>query len=165
MRAKYSPAFPGASTRRRRAGGLNRLARRFFRWEHDFASAKHACPAHRENPILIWNDAQGGRVRGRGRRGGRRVARLRGGVVTRPAMLIVSHDEATRSQLRERIVAISPPGMEVVAAASAEEGLGLLYSLREQNRPIELGIASQAMPRIPGGRFLEIVNAQSMGVG
>src|SRR2546428_10272025 len=161
MRAKYSPAFPGASTRRRRAGGLNRLARRFFRWEHDFASAKHACPAHRENPILIWNDAQGGRVRGRGRR----VARLRGGVVTRPAMLIVSHDEATRSQLRERIVAISPPGMEVVAAASAEEGLGLLYSLREQNRPIELGIASQAMPRIPGGRFLEIVNAQSMGVG
>ena len=80
-------------------------------------------------------------------------------------MLIVSHDEATRSQLRERIVAISPPGMEVVAAASAEEGLGLLYSLREQNRPIELVIASQAMPGIPGGRFLEIVNAQFMGVG
>ena len=83
----------------------------------------------------------------------------------RPAMLIVAHDETARSQLKERIAAVSPPGMEVLAATSGEEGLGLLYALREQNRPIELVIASQGMPGIPGGRFLEIVNAQFSGVG
>jgi len=85
--------------------------------------------------------------------------------MTRPAMLIVDHDEMSRSQLKERIAAVSPPGMEVLAAASAEEGLGVLYALREQNRPIELVIAAQRMPGIPGGRFLEIVNAQFSTVG
>jgi cyclic di-GMP phosphodiesterase len=85
--------------------------------------------------------------------------------MTRPVMLIVDHDEASRSVLRERIAAVSPPGMEVLAAASAEEGLGVLYALRDQNRPIELVIAAQRMPGIPGGRFLEIVNAQFTTVG
>jgi putative nucleotidyltransferase with HDIG domain len=80
-------------------------------------------------------------------------------------MLIVEHDGTSRSQLKERISAVSPPGIEVIAAASAEEGLGILYTLREQNRPIELVIATQGMPGIPGGRFLEIVNAQFAGVG
>ncbi len=93
------------------------------------------------------------------------MARLCGDRVIRPAMLIVAHDETARSQLKERIAAVSPPGMEVLAATSGEEGLGLLYALREQNRPIELVIASQGMPGIPGGRFLEIVNAQFSGVG
>jgi putative nucleotidyltransferase with HDIG domain len=83
----------------------------------------------------------------------------------RPAMLIVDHDEVSRSHLRERIAAVSPPGMEVMAVASAEEGLGVLYALRDQNRPIELVIATQRMPGIPGGRFLEIVNAQFSTVG
>ena len=93
------------------------------------------------------------------------MARLCGDRVIRPAMLIVAHDETARSQLKERIAAVSPPGMEVLAATSGEEGLGMLYALREQNRPIELVIASQGMPGIPGGRFLEIVNAQFSGVG
>ena len=87
------------------------------------------------------------------------------GIVIRPALLIVAHDEIARAQLKERIAAVSPPGMEVVAAASAEEGLGLLYTLREQSRPIEMVIAAQGMPGIAGGRFLEIVNAQFAGVG
>ena len=80
-------------------------------------------------------------------------------------MLLVDHDEASRLQLKERIAAICPPGMEVLVARSAEEGLGILYSLREQHRTIELVIAMQGMPGIPGGRFLEIVNAQFAGVG
>ena len=53
-------------------------------------------------------------------------------------MLLVDHDEASRLQLKERIAAICPPGMEVLVARSAEEGLGILYSLREQHRTIEL---------------------------
>src|SRR5256712_12375057 len=80
-------------------------------------------------------------------------------------MLLVDHDEASRLQLKERIAAVCPPGMEVLAARSAEEALGILYSLREQHRTIELVIATQGMPGIPGGRFLEIVNAQFAGVG
>jgi putative nucleotidyltransferase with HDIG domain len=70
-----------------------------------------------------------------------------------------------RAALRERIAAVAPPDMEVVAAASAEEALGALYSIRERNRPVELVIAKQSMPGIPGGRFLEIVNAQFPDVG
>jgi putative nucleotidyltransferase with HDIG domain len=85
--------------------------------------------------------------------------------MNQPALVLVDHDSRTRSSLKERIAAISPPGMEVVAAGSAEEGLGILYALREQNRSIELVIASQGMPGIPGGRFLEIVNAQFPSVG
>ena len=85
--------------------------------------------------------------------------------MTRPAILLVNHDTGSRAQLRERIAAVCPPGMEVVAAASTEEALGVLYTLREQHRPVELVIAIQAMPGIPGGRFLEIVNAQFPGVG
>jgi putative nucleotidyltransferase with HDIG domain len=85
--------------------------------------------------------------------------------VSRPALVLVDHDPRSRAQLRERIAAVTPPEIEVVAAGSAEEGLGLLYSLRDQHRPIELVIAAQGMPGIPGGRFLEIVNAQFPGVG
>ena len=83
----------------------------------------------------------------------------------RPAILIVDHDESSRSLLKERVAAVSPPGMEVLVASSAEDGLGVLYSLRDQGRAIELVIAAQRMPGIPGGRFLEIVNAQFSTVG
>lgn len=85
--------------------------------------------------------------------------------MNRPALVLVDPDAQTRATLRERIAAVSPPDMEVVAAGSAEEALGALYSIRDQNRPIELVIAKQAMPGIPGGRFLEIVNAQFPSVG
>src|SRR2546428_353958 len=80
-------------------------------------------------------------------------------------MLLVDHDEASRLQLKERVAAVCPPGMEVLAARSDEEALGILSSLREQHRTIELVIATQGMPGIAGGRFLEIVNAQFAGVG
>jgi cyclic di-GMP phosphodiesterase len=85
--------------------------------------------------------------------------------VIRPAILIVDHEESSRSQLKERVAAVSPPGMEVLTASSAEDGLGVLYALRDQGRAIELVIAAQRMPGIPGGRFLEIVNAQFSTVG
>src|SRR6266850_3964569 len=165
MRAEYSPAFQGASTRRRRVLDAESPTWRDVRAKHDFASVLCACPAPGASPILFWNDSEGRCVQGRASGGAGRAARLRGDLVSRPAILIVTHDETARSQLKARIAAVSPPGMEVVAAASAEEGLGVLYSLREQNRPIELVIASQGMPGIPGGRFLEIVNAQFSGVG
>jgi putative nucleotidyltransferase with HDIG domain len=80
-------------------------------------------------------------------------------------MILVEHDAAARSRLRERVAAVCPPEIEVLAAASAEEALGTLYALREQSRPIELVIATQAMPGIPGSRFLEIVSQQFPEVG
>lgn len=80
-------------------------------------------------------------------------------------MVIVDHEDSSRGLLRERIAAVCPPGHEVLAAASAEEGLGILYSLRDQGRAIEIVIARQSMPGISGVRFLEIVNAQFPHIG
>jgi putative nucleotidyltransferase with HDIG domain len=80
-------------------------------------------------------------------------------------MLLVDPDSSSRGLLRERIAAVCPPEIEVFAAGSAEEGLGMLYSLRDQNRAIEMVIAKQAMPGIPGTRFLEIVHQQFPAVG
>ena len=85
--------------------------------------------------------------------------------MSRPAILLVESDDATRALVRERIATVSPPDIEIVAAGSAEEALGALYSLRQQNRPIELVIATQGMPGITGSRFLEIVHAQFPTVG
>jgi cyclic di-GMP phosphodiesterase len=80
-------------------------------------------------------------------------------------MVLVDHDPATRALLRERIAAVCPPEIEVVGASTAEEALGILYTLRDQNRAIEIVIANQAIPGIQGGRFLEIVNAQFPSIG
>ncbi|PYS97405.1 MAG: hypothetical protein DMF50_00850 [Acidobacteria bacterium] len=80
-------------------------------------------------------------------------------------MVIVDHDSPSRGLLRERIAAVCPPEIEVLAASSAEEGLGILYTLRDQGRAIELVIARQSMPGITGVRFLEIVSAQFPALG
>ncbi len=89
----------------------------------------------------------------------------RRGAVSRRAIVLVEADAPARALLRERIAAVSPPEIEVIAAAAAEEALGILYALRDQNRPIEIVIAKQAMPGIPGTRFFEIVQAQFPAVG
>jgi len=39
-------------------------------------------------------------------------------------MILVEHDDAARALLRERIAAVCPPEIEVLASASAEEALG-----------------------------------------
>ena len=85
--------------------------------------------------------------------------------MSRPAILLVESSADQRALLRERIIAVAPPDLEVLAAGSAEEALGALYSLRQQNRSIELVIADQAMPGITGSRFLEIVHSQFPTVG
>src|SRR5262245_23524027 len=164
MRAEYSPAFYEASTRRRRVAEPRHTAPPPA-GSNTFSQARLQV-VRRSRPTLYCpgNDSYGLRVECRSEGAGCfRLPRV--DIVIRPALLIVAHDEIARAQLKERIAAVSPPGMEVVAAASAEEGLGLLYALREQSRPIEMVIASQGMPGIAGGRFLEIVNAQFAGVG
>src|SRR5881628_1038514 len=85
--------------------------------------------------------------------------------MSRPAMVVVDHDSSSLALLRERIAAVCPPEIEVVGAATAEEALGILYSLRDQNRSIEIVIANQTIPGIQGSRFLEIVNAQFPAIG
>ncbi len=78
----------------------------------------------------------------------------------RDALLIVDNDSLSRKAHKEAIEAVCPQSLEVIAAGTAEEALGVLYSLRDQNRNIEMVIAKQALSGIPGGRLLEIVNAQ-----
>src|ERR1051325_5596887 len=138
MRRQYRPAIPRASTSRRRPRAADSSEIRdpeYFRRENDFASVTGGCPCLGRNPIFRTNDAHGCPVPGRLLRGRGRHARPPGGAVIRPAILIVDHEETSRSHLKERIAAVCPPGMEVLAASSAEEALGVLYSLREQSRP------------------------------
>ena len=85
--------------------------------------------------------------------------------MNRRALVLVEHDARARALVKERVAAICPPEIEVLAAGTAEEALGILYSLRDQNRPIEMVIAAQAMPGIAGTRLLEIVSAQFPSVG
>ncbi len=85
--------------------------------------------------------------------------------MNRRALVLVEHDDRERALLKERIAAVSPPEIEVLAAGTAEEALGILYALRDQNRPIEMVIAKQGMPGIPGTRLLEIVSAQFPSIG
>src|SRR5882672_2878596 len=118
MRAEYSPAFHGASTRRRPVKDAGRAPPAPFpagggglEPEHDFASHPCGCPHPRAGPIFNANVAQRSSVRRRPPRGLGRGARPPGDLMTRPAMLIVDHDEMSRSRLKERIAAVSPPGM------------------------------------------------------
>ncbi len=85
--------------------------------------------------------------------------------MSRPALLIIDHDSVTRKLHAKRIAAVCPPNVEVVSATCAEEALGLLHSLGQEKRAIEMVITSQKMPGMTGGRLLEIVNAQFPGAG
>src|SRR5262245_8996411 len=53
---------------------------------------------------------------------------------------------------------------EIVSASSSEEGLGTLYRIRSDGRQLDLVVTTQALPGIPGTRFLEIVQSQFPGV-
>lgn len=85
--------------------------------------------------------------------------------MSRPALLIIDHNQITRKLHTKHIEAVCPPQVEVMTASSAEEALGILYAMRSQKRTVELVIASQKMPGMSGGRLLEIVAAQFVGVG
>lgn len=85
--------------------------------------------------------------------------------MNRPAVLLIDHDAASRALHQERIEAVCSPAIEVVTAGTAEEALGMLYASLEQDRRIEIVIVTRALPGIPGGRLLEIVNAQFSAIG
>jgi putative nucleotidyltransferase with HDIG domain len=80
--------------------------------------------------------------------------------MSRPVLLIIDNNGVTRVLHKERIEASCPREIEVLTAASAEEALGTLYTLRDQGRTIEMVIVAQGLPGIPGNRLLEIINQQ-----
>jgi putative nucleotidyltransferase with HDIG domain len=80
--------------------------------------------------------------------------------MSRPVVLIIDNQSVTRVLHRERIEATCPREIEVLTAASAEEALGTLYTLRDQGRAIEMVIVAQGLPGIPGNRLLEIISQQ-----
>ncbi|HZN03769.1 MAG TPA: HD domain-containing phosphohydrolase [Candidatus Polarisedimenticolia bacterium] len=80
--------------------------------------------------------------------------------MNRPVLLIIDNGSVTRLAHKEAIEACCPREAEVLTAASAEEALGTLYTLRDQGRTIEMVIVSQGLPGIPGNRLLEIVSTQ-----
>jgi putative nucleotidyltransferase with HDIG domain len=80
-------------------------------------------------------------------------------------LVIVDHEPPSRSELKERIEAVSPAGTEVCAGGGAEEALGILHGLKSQGKCAELIIARHPMPGMPGTRFMEIVRSQFPSAG
>jgi putative two-component system response regulator len=85
--------------------------------------------------------------------------------LSRPALLIIDHNSATRKLHSKRVDDVCPTNIEVLSASCAEEALGLLHAIRKEQRAVEMVIATQQMPGMSGGRLLEIVNSQFPGVG
>jgi cyclic di-GMP phosphodiesterase len=83
-----------------------------------------------------------------------------GMAMSRPALVLVDHEASSRTHLRERIAAVCPSEIELLVGETAEEGLGILYTLRDQQRPVEILIVRQSLPGMPGTRLLEIVAQQ-----
>jgi putative nucleotidyltransferase with HDIG domain len=162
MSGEYSPRSFRASTRRRRPGAGGAPIAGAAARDHQFGSA--AAAVVRRARAALYLDPHAAPV-GRTPEFRPPHGTFPGPRVSRPALVLVEPEARELSALRERIAAICPPEMEVVAAGSAEEALGALYALRDQNRPIELVIAKQSMPGITGSRFLEIVNSQFPAVG
>ena len=85
--------------------------------------------------------------------------------MSRPVILIIDHNSATRAAHKKEIEGVCPKEIEVITVSTGEESLDTLYKCRDQQRPIELVVVSQSDRGIAGGRLLEIINAQFPLVG
>jgi HD-GYP domain-containing protein (c-di-GMP phosphodiesterase class II) len=86
------------------------------------------------------------------------------GFVSRGTIVLVDEDADTLDLMRKTLEPAIGDDLEIVCASSSEEGLGSLYRIRSDGRQLDLVVTSQALPGIPGTRFLEIVQSQFPGV-
>ncbi|HMC83718.1 MAG TPA: HD domain-containing phosphohydrolase [Candidatus Polarisedimenticolia bacterium] len=82
----------------------------------------------------------------------------------RSTIVLVDDDPEALEQLRRVVEEVVGSEVEVASAGSSEEGLGLLYRIRTENRQLDIVITDQSLPGIPGTRFLEIIHSQFPGV-
>ena len=84
--------------------------------------------------------------------------------MSRGTIVLVDDDSKTLETMSRTLEQAVGDNLEIVAASSSEEGLGSLYRIRSEGKQLDLVITSQALPGIPGTRFLEIVQSQFPGV-
>ena len=84
--------------------------------------------------------------------------------MSRGTIVLVDDDPGALDIMRRTLEQAVRDDLEIVAAASSEEGLGTLYRIRSEGKQLDLVITSQSLPGIPGTRFLEIVQSQFPGV-
>jgi response regulator RpfG family c-di-GMP phosphodiesterase len=84
--------------------------------------------------------------------------------VSRGTIVLVDDDSDSLEVMRSTLEQAVGGNLEIVAASSSEEGLGSLYRIRNEGKLLDLVITAQALPGIPGTRFLEIVQSQFPGV-
>jgi len=79
-------------------------------------------------------------------------------------IFLVDNDPHSLEALGRSITEAVGDGQELLSASSSEEALTNLYRVRSEGKTLELVITNQALPGIPGTRFLEIVHSQVPGV-
>ncbi len=84
--------------------------------------------------------------------------------MSRGTIVLVDGDAQTLELMRTTLEQAVGDDLEIVCATSSEEGLGNLYRIRSDGHQLDLVITAQALPGIPGIRFLEIVQSQFPGV-
>ena len=84
--------------------------------------------------------------------------------MSRGTIVLVDDDSDSLEMMRVALQQSVGDDLELVAASSSEEGLGTLYRIRNEGKQLDLVITTQALPGIPGTRFLEIVQSQFPGV-
>jgi response regulator RpfG family c-di-GMP phosphodiesterase len=79
-------------------------------------------------------------------------------------IVLVDNDPDSLDTLRRAAREAIGDEHEIVSAPSSEEGLTSLYRIRNEGKNLEMVVTNQALPGIPGTRFLEIVHSQFPGV-
>jgi len=84
--------------------------------------------------------------------------------LSRSTIVLVDDDFQALEALRRLVEEAVGLEVEVATAGSSEEGLGLLYRIRNEGKQLDIVLTDQGLPGIPGTRFLEIVHSQFPGV-
>jgi len=80
------------------------------------------------------------------------------------SIVLVDDDSQSLNLLLRLVTEAVGTEQEVLLAGSSEEGLGILYRIRNDGKQLDMVITSQSLPGTSGTRFLEILHSQFPGV-
>jgi len=84
--------------------------------------------------------------------------------VSQGSIVLVDADSQSLNLLQRLVAAAVGTEQEILLAGSSEEGLGVLYRIRNEGKNLDMVITNQSLPGITGTRFLEILHSQFPGV-
>ncbi len=80
------------------------------------------------------------------------------------SIVLVNDDSESLNLLLRLVTEAVGAEQEILLAGSSEEGLGVLYRIRNEGKHLDMVITHQSLPGISGTRFLEILHSQFPGV-